>query len=80
MALVIDVQRVVVERRQRTGNTAHHSHRVRITTEGVEQTGNLLMNHGVAGDGRLEFIELRLRRFFTVQQDIAHFQIVGFGG
>ncbi len=77
---VIHVQRIVVERRQRTGNPAHDRHRVRVTTERMEQTGDLLMDHGVTGHGGFEFIVLRLRRFFAVQQDVAHFQIVGFGG
>ena len=77
---VIHVQRIVVERRQRTGNTAHDRHRMRVTTERMEQTGNLLMDHGVTGHGGFKFIVLGLRRFFAVQQDVAHFQIVGFGG
>ena len=77
---VIHVKGVVVERGQRTGNTAHHRHWVRVTTERMEQTGNLLMDHGVTGHGGFKFIELGLRRFFAVQQDVAHFQIVGFGG
>ena len=46
----------------------------------MEQTGNLLMDHGVTGHGGFKFIVLSLRRFFAVQQDVAHFQIVGFGG
>ena len=70
----------MVERRQRTGDTAHHRHRVRVTAERMEQTGNLLMDHGVTGHGGFEFIVLCLRWFFAVQQDVAHFQIVGFGG
>ena len=50
------------------------------TTVTRHTTGNLLMDHGVTGDGGFEFIILSLRRLFAVQQDVAHFQIVGFGG
>ncbi|MNP59730.1 hypothetical protein D3C76_1547490 [compost metagenome] len=70
----------MVERRQRTGDPTHHGHRMRITTERMEQTGDLLMNHGVAGNGGFELIVLFLGRLFAVQQDVAHFQIVGFSG
>ena len=76
VARVIHVQRVMVERRQRAGNTAHHRHRVRVAAERVEQTGNLFMDHGVAGNGGFEFVVLLLGRFFAVQQDVAHFKII----
>ncbi|MNR30830.1 hypothetical protein D3C85_1483020 [compost metagenome] len=56
----------MVERRQRTGDPTHHGHRMGITTERMEQTGDLLMNHGVTGDGSSELIVLFLRRFFAV--------------
>ena len=36
MTRVIHIQRVVIERRQRTGNPAHHRHRVRVATERME--------------------------------------------
>ncbi len=80
MTLIIYIQRVMVERSQRTGDPTHDRHRMGITTERMEQTGNLLMNHGVAGNGGFELIVLFLSRLFAVQQDVAHFQIVGFSG
>ena len=69
----------MIERRQRAGDPAHHRHRVGIATERVEQTGDLLMNHGVAGDGSFEFVIFGLSRLFAVQQDITDFKIIRFG-
>ncbi len=60
---IVHIQRVMIERRQRAGYTTQYCHRMGVATEAVEQTGNLLMNHGVAGNGQFKFVELRLRRF-----------------
>ena len=73
---IIHIQRVVVERSQRPGNTTHNGHRVRVAAETVEQACDLLVDHGMASDCGFELVVLLLRRFFAVQQDITHFQIV----
>ena len=79
MAWIVDIQGVVIERGQRAGDTAHDRHRVGVTAKRVEQTGNLLVDHGMAGNDGLEFVVLFLVRLFTVQQDVAHFEVVGLG-
>lgn len=75
VTLVVDVQRIVVERRQRAGHAAQHRHRVRVATEATEQMGDLVVDHGVTGNGRFEGLELFRRRGLAVQQDVAHFQV-----
>ncbi len=79
VALNVYIQRIVVKRSQCTSDTAHYRHRMRIATEAVEQAGNLLMNHGVAGNRGTELIKLFLVWCFAVQQDVADFQIVRVG-
>ena len=73
---VIHVEGVVIERRQGAGDPAHNGHRVRIATERMEQTGDLLMDHGVTGHGGFEFVIFGLGWFFTVQQNVTNFKIV----
>ena len=79
VTLVIHIQRIVIKGSQRAGHAAHHRHWVGVATEAVEQTGNLLMDHGMTGYGLAELFKLLLRRRFAVQQDIAYFQIVRVG-
>ena len=79
MTRVVYIQRVMIKRCQRSGDTAHNGHRVRVAAETVEQTRDLLVDHGMASDCGFELVVLFLRRFFAVQQDITHFQIVGLG-
>ncbi len=47
---VIDVGRVVIERRQRANHAAQHRHRVRVAAETAEESGDLLVHHRVMGD------------------------------
>ncbi len=76
VARIIDIQRVVIEGRQRAGHAAQHRHRVRVATEAMEQTGDLLVDHSVTRDGGFELVKLGLSWLLTLQQDVAHFQVV----
>ncbi len=58
---IVDVQAVVVERRQRADHAAHHRHRVRVAAEAVEEAADLLMQHGVPQHAGLEFLRLAWR-------------------
>ena len=45
---VVDVQRVVIEGRQRPDHADQHRHRMRIAAETTEEVLHLLVHHGVA--------------------------------
>ena len=75
VTLVVDVQRIVVERRQGTGHAAQYCHWVRVAAETTEQMGDLVVDHGVAGYGRFKGFELFCGWGLAVQQDVAHFQV-----
>ena len=79
MTRIVNIQRVVIERRQRAGNTTHDCHWMWVATESVEQTGNLLVDHGMTGHRSFKFVILFLSRFFTIQQDVTNFQVVRIG-
>ena len=66
MLRVTDVERVVIERRQGADHTAHHGHRVRITTEPAQERLHLFMNHRVIGNVVLEFFLVLRRRQVAV--------------
>ena len=73
---IVDVQAVLIERSQCANHTSHHRHRVSIATETTEEPSQLFMNHGVLGDGFNKFFVLSCGRQFTVNQQIASFQVV----
>ncbi|MNS78839.1 hypothetical protein D3C72_1124700 [compost metagenome] len=77
---VIDVQRVVVERRQGADHTAHDGHRVGVAAEAVEEGLQLLVNHGVVLHGADELGLLLGIRQFAVEQQVAGFEVVGLFG
>ena len=71
---VVDVNRVVVEGRQRADHTAHHGHRVRITPEAAVEARQLFMHHGVMRHSIGECIELRFVGQITIQHEIGGFE------
>jgi len=75
-----DVGAVVIEGRQRADHAAHDRHGVRVAAEAAEEAGQLLMHHGVAGDGVVELRHLVGGRQFSVQQQVAAFQEGGMFG
>ena len=48
---IVDVGGVVIEGRQRADHAAHDRHRMGVAAEAAEEARQLLMHHGVAGDG-----------------------------
>ena len=68
MLRVVDVERVVIEGRQRADDADHDRHGVRVAPEAAEQEDELLMHHGVHGDVVFELTVLLLRRQFAEQQ------------
>ena len=47
---VMDVHRVVIERRHRRDDRGHHGHRVRVVMEAVEESQQRLVDHRVVAD------------------------------
>ena len=80
MARVMDVHRVVIERRHRRHHRRHHRHRVGVVVEAVEEPQQRLVDHRVMTDAERELIELALGRQLAVQQQVAHFGEGALGG
>jgi hypothetical protein len=53
---VFDVERVVIERGQRTDHAAQHRHRVRVVAEAAEEALERLVHHRVMRDFVLEAV------------------------
>ena len=73
----MNVGRIMVERRERANNTAHDRHRVRIAPKPTEENRKLFIDHGVAGDRRVEIGFLGGIRQFALQQQIRNLQKIG---
>ncbi len=69
---VVNIQHVVIKRRQRPNHRAHQRHRVRVTTKPTDHTRDLLMNHGMSCDAVDKLIVLFTIRRITVQHDVTH--------
>ena len=67
---VIDVSRVMVERRQRTDYAAKNRHRVSVWAKPFEKTTQLLIHHGVVLDGVDKRVAFRSVWQFTVEQQV----------
>jgi hypothetical protein len=68
---IVDVERVVVERRQRADHADHHGHRVRVAPEPLVEARQLLVHHGVVRHRAHEFGLLPGVRQLAVQQQVA---------
>ena len=68
---ILDVDRVVIERRQRADHADHDRHRMRVAAEAGVEPGHLLMHHGVLDDAVVERQVLLSRRQLAVEQQIA---------
>ena len=77
---IVDVRRVVIERGQRADGRHHHRHRMGVAAETLEETGHLLVNHGVKDHTPVEIGLLRLGGKLAVKQEIAGFQEVAVFG
>ena len=71
---VVDVERVVIEGRQRAHHAHHHRHRMRIAPETLVQARQLLVHHRVMGHHADEIGLLLRVRQFAVQQQVAHLE------
>ncbi len=80
MRRVVDVERVVIEGRERAHHAHHHRHRVRIAPEPLVEARQLLVHHGVHGDGPVEPLLLRRVRELPVHEQVAHLQEVAMLG
>ena len=74
LARIGDVGRVVIEGRQRAHHAAHDRHRMGVAAEAAEEGRELLMHHGVHGDGAVEVLHLLLVRQLAVEQQVADLQ------
>jgi hypothetical protein len=74
VARVIDVHRVVIERRHRGHDRRHHRHGVGVMVEPVEEAQQRLIQHGVMADVVGEFVDLLAVRQLTEQQQVGAFR------
>jgi hypothetical protein len=65
---VMDVHRVVIERRHRRDHRRHHRHRMRVVVKATVEAQQRLVDHRVIADAVLELVELDTGRQFAVQQ------------
>ena len=70
MARVMDVHRVVIERRHRRDHARQHRHRVRVVLKAVEESQQRFVDHRVVLDRVRELGELLAGRQFAVDQQV----------
>ena len=70
MARVMDVHRVVIERRHRRDHRRHHRHRMRVVVKAVEETQQRFVDHRVVADRRASN-SLELRRWSAARRGSA---------
>ena len=73
-ARIVDIDGVVIKRRQRADHAAHDRHWVRVTAKAVVKARELFMHHGVVRDGVDEFRQLRRIRQLAVHNQVGHFE------
>jgi hypothetical protein len=71
---IVEVERVVVERRHRRDRRAQHCHRMRVVMEAVQKVLERLMHHRVMRDLVLERRKLRLAGQFAVDEQVSDFE------
>ena len=74
MGRVRDVERVVIEGRQRPDHAAHHRHGMRVAPKSRVEAAKFLLHFAVALDVADEIVLLVGRGQFAVQQQVAQFQ------
>ena len=73
MPRVIDVHRVVIERRHRGHYRRHHSHGVGVVMKAVEEPQQRFVDHGVTADAVRERLQLGGLGQVAVEKQIGHF-------
>ena len=72
VARVMDVHRVVIERRHRGDDRRHHRHRMRVVVEAIKEAQQRLVDHRVMTDVGVELLQLGLGGQLAAQQQVAH--------
>jgi len=73
MARIIDIHRVVIERRHRRNHRRHHRHRVRVVMEPVEEAQQRLVDHRVISDVAGELLQLLAAGKLSEKHEIRYF-------
>ncbi len=68
---ILDVDRVVIEGRQRADHADHDGHGMCVAAEAGVEPGHLLMHHRVFNDAAVERLVLLAGRKLTIQQEVA---------
>ena len=74
MPRIVDVERVVVEGRQRADHAHHRRHRMRVPPEPGVEVQNLLVQHRVLGHHADELVLFLLRRQLAIEQQEANLE------
>ena len=77
---VMHVGAVVIEGGQGADGRHHDRHRVRVASEALEETVELIVHHGVVSDREGELLQLVRGRQITVQKQVADLQKTGMLG
>ena len=75
---VIDVQVLMVEGRQAANHSTEHGHGVSVAREAAEELVDRFVYHGVVTNRVFKFTGIFLAGKFTVEQEIAGFEEIGF--
>jgi hypothetical protein len=76
LALVKDIEVILVERRQSRDGCCNHRHWMRIVGESTEEAAQILVDDRVSAQTRIEGIVLFLRGQLTVDEEVADFNEV----
>ena len=71
---IVNIDAVMIEGRQGPDRAHHNGHGMGVAAEGAEEPIKLLVQHGVIGDGALEFDKLGRIGQFAVQQEVTNFE------
>ena len=78
LVFVRNVGGIVIKRRHRANHTDHNGHRVRIAAEATEKVGHLFVQHRVVCHEAFEPFKFSRGGELSVQQQVTHFEVVGF--
>ena len=70
---ILDIDRVVIERREGSDHADHDRHRMRVAAEPRIKTRQLLMHHGMLDDAGFKGLVLLASRQLAIEQEITRF-------